>query len=104
MRVTGPPLRLPESPQLTRRSHVFSVVVCDGFVRACGQWGVVRQIAFDIALGLQHLHQHQVIHRDLKSPNFLVDRHTLRVKICDFGLSRLRESTLKMTGGRGTGT
>jgi serine/threonine protein kinase len=31
----------------------------------------------------------QVLHRDLKSPNLLVDSH-FRVKIADFGLSRFR--------------
>eukprot|EP00698_Gefionella_okellyi_P009791 TRINITY_DN250_c0_g1_i2.p1 TRINITY_DN250_c0_g1~~TRINITY_DN250_c0_g1_i2.p1 ORF type:complete len:293 (-),score=45.13 TRINITY_DN250_c0_g1_i2:127-1005(-) len=65
-------------------------------------WAMIRQMAIDMALGIQHLHSRAVIHRDLKSPNFIVDRHTLQVKVCDFGLSRVKETTVKMTGGRGT--
>ncbi len=37
------------------------------------------------------LHTRQIIHRDLKSPNLLVDKHW-RVKVCDFNLSRVETS------------
>ena len=39
------------------------------------------------ALGLSFVHMCDVVHRDLKSQNFLVGEH-LNVKICDFGLAR----------------
>ncbi|XP_005180653.1 mitogen-activated protein kinase kinase kinase 13 isoform X2 [Musca domestica] len=40
-----------------------------------------------IALGMQYLHSHKIIHRDLKSPNILISAEQL-VKISDFGTSR----------------
>lgn len=43
--------------------------------------------AKQIALGMQYLHSHKIIHRDLKSPNILIGAHEV-VKISDFGTSR----------------
>lgn len=44
-------------------------------------------IAMGIAHGMQYLHKHGIIHRDLKSLNILLDDKKLPI-ICDFGLSR----------------
>ncbi len=43
--------------------------------------------------GVLQLHSHKppILHRDLKSPNMLVDRHW-RVKVTDFNLSRMVKS------------
>ncbi len=43
--------------------------------------------------GMLQLHSHKppILHRDLKSPNLLVDKHW-RVKIADFNLSRVMEA------------
>ncbi|XP_052894349.1 mitogen-activated protein kinase kinase kinase 12 isoform X2 [Anopheles moucheti] len=40
-----------------------------------------------IALGMQYLHTHKIIHRDLKSPNILIGDGDV-IKISDFGTSR----------------
>lgn len=51
-------------------------------------------MAYDVAKGMNYLHQLKppIVHRDLKSPNLLVDsKYT--VKICDFGLSRSKANT-----------
>nr|XP_023929755.1 serine/threonine-protein kinase CTR1-like [Quercus suber] len=51
-------------------------------------------MAYDVAKGMNYLHQLKppIVHRDLKSPNLLVDA-SYTVKVCDFGLSRLKANT-----------
>ncbi|XP_019436718.1 PREDICTED: serine/threonine-protein kinase EDR1-like isoform X2 [Lupinus angustifolius] len=46
------------------------------------------------ARGMNYLHNCTpvIVHRDLKSPNLLVDKNWV-VKVCDFGLSRIKHST-----------
>ena len=58
------------------------------------------RMALEAARGMLYLHtlKPPVLHRDLKSPNLLVD-HQYRVKIADFGLSRFRvEYTMTFCG------
>lgn len=52
------------------------------------------RMALDVAKGMNYLHtSHPVIvHRDLKTPNLLVDKNWL-VKVCDFGMSRMKHHT-----------
>ncbi|KAI3515772.1 hypothetical protein L1887_14676 [Cichorium endivia] len=52
------------------------------------------RIALDAARGMNYLHNCTpvIVHRDLKSPNLLVDKNWV-VKVCDFGLSRMKYST-----------
>ncbi|KAF9969427.1 hypothetical protein BGZ73_008225 [Actinomortierella ambigua] len=53
-------------------------------------WNVKQRIAHEIAKGLAFIHYEGVVHRDLKSANVLLTR-TLEVKLCDFGLSIVKE-------------
>ncbi len=53
------------------------------------------RIAFQILTGVDALHQHGFVHRDLKPPNFLLSRHhtdpTAITKITDYGLAKSYE-------------
>ncbi|XP_076920797.1 putative serine/threonine-protein kinase SIS8 isoform X2 [Bidens hawaiensis] len=52
------------------------------------------RMAFDTARGMNYLHNCTpvIVHRDLKTPNLLVDKNWV-VKVSDFGLSRMKYST-----------
>eukprot|EP01018_Ginkgo_biloba_P004723 Gb_28014 [translate_table: standard] len=52
------------------------------------------KMALDVAKGMNYLHNStpMIVHRDLKSPNLLVDKNWV-VKVCDFGLSRVKHNT-----------
>ncbi|KAF5197986.1 Serine/threonine-protein kinase EDR1 [Thalictrum thalictroides] len=52
------------------------------------------RMALDVAMGMNCLHISipTIVHRDLKSLNLLVD-DSWNVKVCDFGLSRLKHNT-----------
>ncbi|KAJ7768220.1 kinase-like domain-containing protein [Mycena metata] len=58
---------------------------------------IMMIMMLDVALGLQYLHEHKVIHGDLKAINVLVTP-SRRACICDFGLSSIvNEITLRLT-------
>uniref|UniRef100_A0A0D9VDV5 non-specific serine/threonine protein kinase n=1 Tax=Leersia perrieri TaxID=77586 RepID=A0A0D9VDV5_9ORYZ len=52
------------------------------------------KMALDVAKGMNYLHASHptIVHRDLKSPNLLVDKNWV-VKVSDFGMSRLKHHT-----------
>ncbi|XP_020884091.1 serine/threonine-protein kinase B-raf [Arabidopsis lyrata subsp. lyrata] len=54
-------------------------------------WERKLKILSDICRGLMGIHQMGIVHRDLKSANCLLNKGI--VKICDFGLSRMKNGT-----------
>ncbi|KAK1433241.1 hypothetical protein QVD17_10150 [Tagetes erecta] len=54
-------------------------------------WSVRFNIAIQTADALAYLHESGIIHRDVKTTNILLDK-SFRVKVADFGLSRLFEN------------
>jgi len=57
---------------------------------------LLLQFATDIADGMKYLHSKNIIHRDLKTFNILLDKH-LNVKIADLGIARQKTETSTMT-------
>ncbi|XP_057953384.1 serine/threonine-protein kinase EDR1-like isoform X3 [Malania oleifera] len=56
----------------------------------------------DICRGLMCIHRMKIVHRDLKTANCLVNKHST-VKICDFGLSRvMTDAPLRDSSSAGT--
>ncbi len=93
---------------LAYRTRFLVLDLCDGsdlfrVVRTRGPFGeaTVRAIVGQIAEGLLYAHQSGVIHRDLKPGNVLVDRSG-RVKLTDFGLSKLLEAEVPDNAAVGT--
>ena len=66
-------------------------------------WRVVKKVLDGTCRGLAFLHSNKppIIHRDLKSANLLLDE-SFNVKMCDFGLARLRDFSNTMTANVGT--
>ena len=60
----------------------------------------VRHILREAALALGHAHRRQVVHRDVKPANIMLDEEG-RVVLTDFGISKAVEGTTQLTG---TGT
>ena len=50
---------------------------------------LLKVYAFQIARSLAYLHASNVIHRDIKPQNVLIDPTTNRVYLCDFGSAKL---------------
>lgn len=45
-----------------------------------------------IVSGLKYLADNKIIHRDIKPKNILITNNNTKIKICDFGLAKIKES------------
>lgn len=54
----------------------------------------IKFIMYQILQGIKHIHSKNVIHRDLKPGNILLNKSTYEIKICDFGLARTVETNM----------
>lgn len=58
----------------------------------------VLEIGEQVALALDHAHALGVVHRDIKPANIMVDPATGAVKVTDFGIARVTDSSRTKTG------
>ena len=61
-------------------------------------WPARKALFLQILAGVRDLHQAGIIHRDLKPANILITLETQLPKIIDFGLAKLDDSNLTMSG------
>ncbi|TRZ02345.1 hypothetical protein DNTS_018999 [Danionella cerebrum] len=65
---------------------------------------VIKQISLpqivdwlvQICLGLKHIHDRKILHRDIKTQNIFLSHGGLRVKLGDFGIARVLNSTMEL--------
>jgi serine/threonine protein kinase len=99
-------------PRNPRRFLVMELVQGKNLREALAEGPVARrqvaQLAYDLAEGLEYVHHHGVVHRDVKPANILLAEYTqhgvrTRAKLADFGIAQSRNG-LPASGGSATGT
>eukprot|EP00890_Picochlorum_soloecismus_P005664 jgi/Picsp_1/6099/NSC_03453-R1_serine threonine-protein kinase ctr1-like len=58
------------------------------------EWKARVRYAYEISLGLEYLHAKNILHRDLKSPNVLINDLNM-IKLTDFNLSKYMDATMQ---------
>lgn len=58
----------------------------------------VMGIIFKSALALDYAHKHNVVHRDIKPANVMYEPQSKQVKLTDFGIARITDSSKTKTG------
>jgi len=122
LREAGVMISLPPHPNVVRMygvsmdgtQPIIVMEYCDGGSLDNLLFDVKPQISdnqkirwvYDIAMGMCHLHKHNIVHRDLAARNILLSRpypNEMTLKISDFGMSRvlqqdIEEKTLNKIG------
>jgi serine/threonine protein kinase len=53
------------------------------------QWKAALDIIDQLATALEHAHQHNVVHRDIKPQNMMIENDSGLLKVLDFGIARI---------------
>mmetsp|Transcript_6558 Transcript_6558/g.11016 ORF Transcript_6558/g.11016 Transcript_6558/m.11016 type:complete len:742 (+) Transcript_6558:826-3051(+) len=59
------------------------------------EWKLANKVLSGIASGLHHLHEHRMVHRDLKLPNILLEMPSLEPVLIDMGLGQTMNNESK---------
>jgi serine/threonine protein kinase len=88
-------------------THVFAMEYVEGidlsrFVKQSGSLPVAQACEYvrQAGLGLQHIHEHGMVHRDIKPGNLMRVYPGKTIKILDMGLARLRQEEVEAEGDR----
>jgi tRNA A-37 threonylcarbamoyl transferase component Bud32 len=86
-----------------RKNETLGFPQVDSLTQPHWPLAAIKKVVIGALQGLAYLHGHvpPIIHRDMKSANLLVG-DDLTIKICDFGLARLRDASIYMTSHVGT--
>ncbi|MGK7916349.1 MAG: AAA family ATPase, partial [Prochloraceae cyanobacterium] len=84
-----------KSYSLQKHNNVFALILEDFGGESLNKLLDVRKleslefltIAIQLAKTIGELHQNQIIHKDIKPSNIIIDPKSLKVKICDFSIS-----------------
>ena len=68
------------------------------FIQSAGKLSIkiVRHLFSQILAGVEYLHKRNIVHRDLKLDNILIDSK-IQLKLCDFGLMHTIDEGLLRT-------
>ncbi|KAG1061915.1 hypothetical protein G6F42_027553 [Rhizopus arrhizus] len=82
------------SSQLYIVTPIMSAGSCHDLLSRCHKLGfeesIVACIIKQVSQGLEYLHDNELVHRDIKSANMLLDFDTGIVKLADFGMLNLQ--------------
>ena len=56
----------------------------------------IKNILYQIAIALQHCHSQNILHRDVKTSNIFISTTNNRIKLGDFGVSRVLNTDMSM--------
>ena len=66
-----------------------------GLMKVGGDEPIIATIMYEVLKGLHYLHSHELVHRDIRSTNILLNGKKGTIKIADFGNACFRKNVTK---------